>query len=115
MTAAQIACALLGVHPYLCICPPHRTWRIPPVPNSHPPPPSRTPRRRHHHCHCRPRPQKHARSFVPPLITISRSTTFKSELSWGEGGVGEAMAKKVEEYEMAFNKVRCRSWRGRGG
>jgi hypothetical protein len=54
----------------------------------------------------------------PTAPSHPRSTVFHTDLSWSDGGVGEAVASKVEEYEMEFNKVRppgSGGGAGRGG
>ena len=52
----------------------------------------------------------------PPSPPIPRSTAFTTDLSWSDGGIGEAVASKVEEYEMEFNKVSRQDWgEGPGG
>lgn len=42
--------------------------------------------------------------FEDGNVQLDDSTNFKCDLSWSGGGVGNAMAEKVEEYEMEFNK-----------
>jgi len=42
--------------------------------------------------------------FEDGNVQLDDSTSFKCDLSWGGGGVGDAMASKVEEFEMEFNK-----------
>ena len=89
--STQVASAPLVEHLLLLPpLPPHAS--IPPPP---PPPPPPIPHR------------------PPP---IPRSTAFTTDLSWSDGGIGEAVASKVEEYEMEFNKVSRQDWgEGPGG
>mmetsp|Transcript_3812 Transcript_3812/g.9573 ORF Transcript_3812/g.9573 Transcript_3812/m.9573 type:complete len:289 (-) Transcript_3812:266-1132(-) len=42
--------------------------------------------------------------FEDGNVQLDDSTEFSTSLSWSDGGVGEAVARKVEEYEMDFNK-----------
>jgi len=42
--------------------------------------------------------------FEDGNVQLDDSTAFTTDLSWSDGGIGEAVASKVEEYEMEFNK-----------
>jgi len=42
--------------------------------------------------------------FEDGNVQLDDSTAFTTDLSWSDGGIGDAVASKVEEYEMEFNK-----------